>query len=477
MDAPPLAWGANGQWGELHDAAAVQNTIQMVGGTLDGRAWVPWTPAGRPRPGHPCHPCCEQARGCLPARLADYADGCRILGGASEPFGSAAAYVGVSALLACRTAVTHANVDDLYDPSTGRRPGPRTRARIMEIAAMGDLGANRIRREDPLQAAILQLAILWGVGGATARRLTGPPHGVRSLEDLLARFEEGYVDEDVWEYVIPRLPGYFPEIRAYIGMMYARDLRFTIPRDVGADIVARARATVADMWGLHRDTLDAGDGAAFAAALGSTSLGLVEETGDIDLLVAPPPGNGWPATKPALDAALNHFLNRFTDNNPNWVLDGVMHVYYSPARTVATAAATHGFGAYPARLDRDLYPFTAATWQGVVRAPGGTARRLDVKFYARDALAAGVAYMAGSKEWWLALKRFARFSPVARARAAALGGEFFHLGDTGLVPMRRWPRGEEAAGPPLPLACETDIYTHLGLAYVPFNRRTFDGRV
>ena len=402
------------------------------------------------------------------------------------------AETGVRALEQADTPLrVRADVDALVDPN-GQRLGPHTRERIFEIMTKGDLPSNALHRENPVAMAERALMTVWGVGQRAAATLVA--RGVRTVADLRARVAAGAPTHDGrWD--VPSLPGWHPAPTVRLGLAHYDDLQHKIPRAEVGEIEAGARAAVAELWRLDPHTLESasGGGPAHARALGSYARLRKAETGDVDMLISPPAGEHYPVSKAQLAMCLAQFLETLPRVNDGWRVEGAVAAGKATGAPASRGAVASARAVVAAVAAEGATPPTAATvdshaaWMGVLHRPGHPVRRLDVKFYARESLPSAVAYFSGSTEFHRALRQWARASPVATDRARALhpDADSFYLGDSGLVLTRRRPPGgrgrvrshdEEGVtiGGPLPLTCETDIYTHLGLAYVPPHLRTFD---
>ena len=114
--------------------------------------------------------------------------------------------------------------------------------------------------------------------------------------------------------------------------------------------------------------------------------------------------------------------------------------------------------------------------------PSGLVRRFDCKVFAHEVLATAVNYFIGSGSFIRALRLWARQSPTAKKLANQYNGaEGFKLSDKELLPIKRAKAGKGtdddiATAAPIQLQCETELFSALGLAYVPPNMRFFDVR-
>ena len=335
-----------------------------------------------------------------------------------------AAEAGVRALeQADAPMLIRADVDALVEPN-GIALGPHTKDRIFEIMAKGDLPSNVLHRADPVAMAERSLMTVWGVGQHAAATLVG--RGVTTVADLRSRVAAGAATTD-GRWTVPSLPGWHPSPTARLGLAHYDDLRLKIPRAEVAEIEAGARAAVASLWRLDPHTLEAatGGGPAHARALGSYARLRKAETGDVDMLVAPPAGEHCPASKAQLAVCLHQFLDILPRVNQGWRVEGAVAAgkatgtpaprgAVAAARAVAAAVAADG-AAPPTAATADSH----AAWMGVLHRSGHPVRRLDVKFYARESLPTAVCYFVGGSEWQRALRQWARASPVATDRARA----------------------------------------------------------
>ena len=445
--------------------------------------------------------------------------------------------------------------------------GERTRAKIKELLAAGTLARLEAALADEGLAARKALCSVWGVGEAAARRWVAaglttvdalrsemalPPDqrrpGVGSLTSIQALGLEHAAD------FAARIPA--AEVDTVV-----RDARVAAFSALGCDAEGyRPGATPgASSSPAHVRACGSWLRAHAAADIPAAAAGLAAarqaDYGDIDLLIVgppppppsppPPPGAALQAgpSSPASPSTYRAAAEAATRANRDLlvaVLEGLAGAGYEVK--TGTNADRWAVGLTPWRLDAKVSrstfgdgrdgevppsllagsgppPGAPASWMGAIRLPlghpalqraGGRPpdarrwRRLDLKVYARPALALAVSYFTGDGSFNRALRYWAKTAPAAKASAvahvqaaaaakAAAGGvevdlplgsdcaSGWHLSDTYLFPIRQATRSDTEAsrlpvGPPVVLACETDIFTTLGLAYVPPFCRTFTSR-
>ncbi|BDA51434.1 probable DNA polymerase lambda at C-terminar half [Coccomyxa sp. Obi] len=304
--------------------------------------------------------------------------------------------------------------------------GEKSIEKLQEIISTGEYRRNQIMAQDPHHRTVSLFMEVWGTGDATAERWYRD--GCRSLEDVRGRSDLS--------------------TQQRTGLKYFEDFKQRIPRAEVAAVATVVHEAVEEVLQC-RSAPDAD--MLFCSALGSYRRGK-PMTGDVDMLIAPPPSCG--------DVDARHALHALCDclRNKGFLLDDM----------AAAAPASRGEG--------------ATTFMGVARhATSPCARRIDIKFYPRRYLPFAILHFVGSGAFSRALRYWARFaaSEASKHHPSANG---FKLSDYGLVPiLRKEPVRRESIshgaevelGASLNCHSERDIFEALGLDYVPPHMRFF----
>eukprot|EP00803_Ostreobium_quekettii_P011413 evm.model.scf_1466.5 EVM.evm.TU.scf_1466.5 scf_1466:21114-29538(-) len=444
LGAGRAAWGESGNWVEQWDESSARETVAKLR-THWHRAWTSAEPAtsaaaqeASPTPGsgleeeredvglvnRVCgHAACGAQTFCIVEQLEEVK---RHYQGRVDQFRIKAVNRGISLIVEAGFAlVTPQDVERLH-------LGEKTAQKVLELLATGRLRRNEEMESSELRRTLSAFEAVWGVGPATAESWYRA--GCRSIDDVRRR-------------------GDLTETQV-VGLKYYEDFQQTIPRDeveaIAEEVCALAAREIATVAGVEESRVRA---EGHARPMGSYLRGK-PRTGDIDVLISPPPLDAPPSCGEILERLLHALLEA-----------GIVTQDMHPARSRVDAQGP-------------------VTWMGVcISKISGCHRRLDIKVYPRDMLPFAVNYFTGSSNFCRALRYWCN-TPTPEttelARAACPNANAFRLSDHGLVPVRReeHTRGPVddrliPVGPPVLCACETDIFRAVGLHYVPPTMRVF----
>jgi len=338
----------------------------------------------------------------------------------------------------------------------------KTQSKVIEILQTGQLLRSEVWKSDPMNAAMQVFDDVWGVGQTTARAWADA--GCRTLDDVKARVQEykasGSSHKSCFKLTAQQ----------QIGLQYAEDFIKPITRQqiehVEAVVKSSVVAALNKVTGLSKEILmdDRKSGGLHVRAMGSYIRG-ANVFNDVDFIVAPP--------------------CIVTDEQAVRELGG------------HTSLPDHGL--LMAELLQQLYAIKAlacgvedtinhhtfdieehVTFMGVW-SPHGPVDidhffRIDIKVYPRSKLPFAVCYFASGVAFNRALRYWCdKPRPALReyVRHMFPSANSLHLSDVRLVLQRRLSKDEEEVVCQLhSFACESDIFSALGLSYVPPTMRS-----
>ncbi|BDA51429.1 probable DNA polymerase lambda at N-terminal half [Coccomyxa sp. Obi] len=168
--------------------------------------------------------------------------------------------------------------------------GEKSIEKLQEIISTGEYRRNQIMAQDPHHRTVSLFMEVWGTGDATAERWYRD--GCRSLEDVRGRSDLS--------------------MQQRTGLKYFEDFKQRIPRAEVAAVAAVVQGAVEEV----PQCCSAPDAdILFCSALGSSYRRGKPMTGDVDMLIAPPPSCG--------DVDARHALHTFCDclRNKGFLLD------------------------------------------------------------------------------------------------------------------------------------------------------------
>ncbi|GMH43411.1 hypothetical protein BSKO_11333 [Bryopsis sp. KO-2023] len=306
--------------------------------------------------------------------------------------------------------------------------GAKTTAKVVEIMNTGKLRRNDAMVVDERRRVISLFMEVWGAAEATAE--VWYKSGCRTLADVEQRDDLSQTQK--------------------VGLKYFEDFKVKIPRkeveQLGAQLGEVGLDVTADLMGVSPESIK---DTICVRTMGSYCRGK-PETGDVDILISPPPCD----TPPHCCVILQDIQKRLLEM-------GIL---------------THD-------LKRKLRYEEPVSWMGVCNSPSTNRfRRIDIKVYPRRWLPFAINYFTGSEYFCRALRYWSN-TPTRETRKLAQkvcpSATAFKLSDQGMWPVTRRRRrnstddGLTPMAPALECKCETDIFTYLGLAYVPPHMRFF----
>ncbi|CAD7699589.1 unnamed protein product [Ostreobium quekettii] len=298
LGAGRAAWGESGNWVEQWDESSARETVAKLR-THWHRAWTSAEPAtsaaaqeASPTPGsgleeeredvglvnRVCgHAACGAQTFCIVEQLEEVK---RHYQGRVDQFRIKAVNRGISLIVEAGFAlVTPQDVERLH-------LGEKTAQKVLELLATGRLRRNEEMESSELRRTLSAFEAVWGVGPATAESWYRA--GCRSIDDVRRR-------------------GDLTETQV-VGLKYYEDFQQTIPRDeveaIAEEVCALAAREIATVAGVEESRVRA---EGHARPMGSYLRGK-PRTGDIDVLISPPPLDAPPSCGEILERLLHALL-------------------------------------------------------------------------------------------------------------------------------------------------------------------------
>ncbi|KAF5840009.1 hypothetical protein DUNSADRAFT_18046 [Dunaliella salina] len=338
----------------------------------------------------------------------------------------------------------------------------KTLSKVTEIFQTGQLLRSEVWKSDPKNAAMQAFDDVWGVGHTTARAWADA--GCRTLDDVRACVQEHKASGSSHKSCF-RLTA-----QQQIGLQYAEDFVKPITRQQIAHVETTVKSSVVEalhkITGLSKDILtdDHRSGALHVRAMGSYIRG-AKVFNDVDFIVAPP---SIVTDEQAVKALGGHSS---LPNHGVLMLE-VLHQLY---RISALACGVED------TINRHTFDIEEpVTFMGVW-SPHGPVDidhffRIDIKIYPRTSLPFAVCYFASGVSFNRALRFWCdKPRPALREYVQSMfpGANRLHLSDLRLDLQRRLSRDEEeVVGHLHSFTCESDIFSALGLSYVPPTMRS-----